>query len=93
MMTAPSVTWYEIGVTEAITPDLPLPPLPAIPRGGLVVVTGRAPVWRFAMACHELHGSPAGAVATYDPRLGAVIVFTHQPAWRTGQILDLTPPD
>ena len=87
-----NVTWYDIGVTEAITPEHPLPAPPSIPRGGLVIVTGRAPVWRYAMACHELHGSPAGAVATYDPRLGAIVVYSHQPTWRTGQVLDVQCP-
>jgi len=39
-----------------------------------VIVEGRAPIWRYGMALHLLHGSPAAAVAFYDPRLGAVIV-------------------
>ncbi|MFA6373458.1 MAG: CRISPR-associated protein Csx3 [Methanothrix sp.] len=59
----------------------PLPPLPAIPRGSLVIVEGRAPIWRYGMALHRLHGSPAAAVAFYDPRLGAVVVATHSREW------------
>jgi len=55
----------------------PLSPLPAIPRGSLVIVEGRAPIWRYGMALHLLHGSPAAAVAFYDPRLGAVVVATQ----------------
>jgi len=87
------ITFYSIGVEEPIAPDEPLPPLPAIPRGSLVVVEGRAPVWRYGIALHRLHGSPAGAIAIYDPRLGAVVVASHRPEFRAAQVIDLQPPD
>lgn len=87
-----TITFYPIGVDEPITPGEPLPPLPAIPRGGLVVIEGRAPIWRYGMALHRLHGSPAGAIAMYDPRLGAVVVASHRPEFREGQVIDLQPP-
>lgn len=86
------VVFYSIGVDRPITPEEPLPPLPEIPRGAVVVVEGRAPIWRYAMALHRLHGSPAAAVAVYDPRLGAVVVASHHPGFREGQVLDVTPP-
>lgn len=81
---------YSIGVQAPITPAEPLPALPAIPRGSLVVVEGQAPIWRYGMALHALHGSPAAAIAFYDPRLGAVVVATHNPKWRVGQVVDVT---
>ncbi len=87
------IVLYSIGVTEPICPDEPLPPLPEIPRGALVVIEGRAPIWRYGTAFHRLHGSPAGAVAVYDPRLGAVIVASHKPEWREGQVVDYTLPE
>jgi CRISPR-associated protein Csx3 len=40
------------------------------------------------MALHLLHGSPAGAVAFYDPRLGAVVVATHSSKWSVGDIIE-----
>lgn len=47
----PEIVYYSIGVNEPIAPDEPLPPLPAIPRGCVVVIEGRAPIcvtgWRF----------------------------------------------
>ena len=49
-------------------------------------------VWRYGMAFHRLHGSPAGAIAVYDPRLGAVVVASHRPEWHEGQVIDVTPP-
>jgi CRISPR-associated protein Csx3 len=88
----PSPVFYSIGVEAPVTPEEPLPPLPDIPRGSLVVVEGRAPIWRYGMAFHRLHGAPAGAVAVYDPRLGAVVVASHHPQWREGQVLDVQPP-
>jgi CRISPR-associated protein Csx3 len=80
---------YSIGVLSPITPAEPLPPLPDIPRGSLVVVEGRAPIWRYGMALHLLHGSPAAAVAFYDPKLGAVVVATHSPNFSLGQVIDV----
>ena len=90
-MTHPFVI-YSIAVTSPITPAEPLPTLPEIPRGSLVIVEGRAPVWRYGMALHRLHGSPAAAVAFYDPRLGAVVVASHSPRWVVGQVVDVTLP-
>jgi len=89
-MTAPVI--YSIAVTSPITPSDPLPPLPPIPRGSLVIVDGRAPIWRYGMALHLLHGSPAAAVAFYDPKLGAVVVASHSQKWSLGDIIDITLP-
>jgi CRISPR-associated protein Csx3 len=90
MMTATVI--YSIGICAPITPAEPLPPLPEIPRGSLVVVEGRAPIWRRGMALHLLHGSPAAAIAFYDPRLGAVVVATHSREWAVGQVVEITLP-
>ena len=87
------IIFYSIGVDEPITPDEPLPPLPVIPRGAVVVVEGRAPIWRYGLAFHRLHGSPAAVVAVYDPRLGAVVVASHHPDFHDGQVLDVQPPE
>ncbi|MEX1027460.1 MAG: CRISPR-associated ring nuclease Crn3/Csx3 [Candidatus Paceibacterota bacterium] len=87
-----NVVFYSVGVDRPIGPDEPLPELPAIARGSVVVVEGRAPVWRYGMAFHKLHGSPAAAVAVYDPRLGAVIVASHHPDYREGEVIDVTAP-
>lgn len=89
----PTIVFYSIGVTAPITPEEPLPPLPEIPRGSVVVIEGRAPIWRYGQAFHRLHGSPAAAVAVYDPRLGAVVVASHTPEIKEGSILDVTVPD
>jgi len=88
----PETVFYSIGVDHPIRPDEPLPTLPAIPRGAVVVIEGRAPIWRYGMAFHRLHGSAAGAVAVYDPRLGAVVVASHRPEYQEGQVLDVAPP-
>ena len=86
------VVFYPIGVDDPITPDEPMPPMPVIPRAALVVIEGRAPIWRYGLAFHRLHGSAAGAIAVYDPRLGAVVVASHHPNWREGQVLNITAP-
>ena len=84
--------FYSIGVEQPITPDEPLPPLPEIPRGALVVIEGRAPIWRYGVAFHRLHGSPAGAIAVFDPRIGAVVVASHHPDWQEGQVINIETP-
>jgi len=84
---------YSIGVDEPILPSATLPPLPEIPRGAVVIIEGRAPIWRYGMAFHALHGSPAAAVAVYDPRLGAVVVASHHPEYKEGQVIDITLPN
>ncbi len=86
-----SPIFYSIGVNDPITPEEPLPALPKIPRGALVVIEGRAPIWRYGMAFHLLHGSPAGAIAVFDPRLGAVVVASHHPSLREGQVIEVDP--
>lgn len=83
------IVFYNIGVEEVVAPSDPLPEPPKIPRGALVVVTGRAPIWRYGMAFHRLHGSPAGAVAVFDPRIGAVVVASHVKKYSEGQIVDV----
>lgn len=80
---------YSIGVAQPVTPSDPLPDLPAIPRGSLVIVEGRAPIWRYGVAFHRLHGSAAGAVAVYDPKLGAVVVASHCPTYWEGQVIEI----
>ena len=92
MTLSANIVFYSIGVDHPITPDEPLPPLPEIPRGSVVVVEGRAPIWRYGMAFHRLHGSAAAAIAVFDPRIGAVVVASHSPGFREGQILDVDSP-
>jgi len=78
-----------IVLSVSITSSEPLTPHPEIPRGSLVIVEGRAPIWRYGMALHLLHGSPAAAVAFYDPRLGAVVVASHNLKWSVGDVIDI----
>lgn len=86
------IVWYSIGVAHPITPNEPLPPLPVIPRGSVVIIEGRAPIWRYGFAFHLLHGSAAGAIAVYDPKMGAIIVASHIPEINEGEIFDINPP-
>ncbi len=82
-----TVRW-DIEVEGPITPKEPLPSMPDIPRGAVVVVEGPGPIWRYGMALHKLHGSPAAVVAVFDPRLGPVVVMSHRPDIAEGDILE-----
>jgi CRISPR-associated protein Csx3 len=79
---------WSIGVESPITPEHQLPPMPAdLQPGELLIIEGRAPIWRYAMALHKAHGSAAGAIAVFDPRLGYVVVVSHSPKFKEGEIL------
>ena len=77
---------WSIGVDAPITPQEDLPPMPKLQAGELLIIEGRAPIWRYAMALHAAHGSAAGAVAVFDPKLGYVVVVSHSPAFKEGEI-------
>jgi CRISPR-associated protein Csx3 len=91
-----SLVIYSIGSkieNYVFKPDEPLSELPAIPKGSLVIVEGHSPIWRYGFAFHKLHGSPAAAIAVYDPRIGAVVVASHSPLYKTGQVIDWAPDE
>ncbi len=86
------IVFWNIGVSDPVTPADPIPTMPNIPKGALLVIGGRAPIWRFGLAFHAAHGSAAGAIASFDPRLGAVVVATHTPAIAGGAIINVDWP-
>ena len=88
-----AVVFYPIGVDRPITPDQPLPPLQNAARGAGRDRGAGGRIWRYGLAFHRLHGSPAGAVDVCDPRLGAVVVASHAPEFAKAQVVDVTPPD
>ncbi|RMD64812.1 CRISPR-associated protein Csx3 [Candidatus Parcubacteria bacterium] len=61
--------------------------LPKVDLKKGVVLSGRGPVWLYAALVHELH--PAAWVATHDPRLGAVVVMSHTPGRKLGEVIEL----
>jgi len=67
----------------------PLPPMRVIPRRPLGHRRGPG---AHTAALHQLHGSPAAAIAFYDPRLGAVVVASHSQEWTVSQVVDVTLP-
>ncbi len=52
-----------------------------------VVISGRGPVWFFAFLVHEYH--PSKWVGTFDPRLGAVVVQSHDPTVEVGDVIEV----
>lgn len=70
-------------ITPQDLEDLRLP-VGLDPKKG-VVISGRAPVWLYVYLAHECH--PTAWVACFDPRLGAVVTFTHSHAVKVGQII------
>ena len=61
------------------------PPKVNLAKG--VVLSGRGPIWLYCFLVHHYH--PAAWIATYDPRLGAVIVQTHHPKYRVGETVQI----
>jgi len=54
-----------------------------------VIFDGRGPVWGFGMLIHEAHPTPW--VACRDPRLGAVVVASHSPDRKVGEVIEFPP--
>lgn len=53
-----------------------------------VVICGKAPIWLYAYLIHKLHHCQW--LATFDPRLGAIVVQNHQPDGRKeGEIIHI----
>lgn len=53
--------------------DLQLPEETDFTKG--VIISGKAPVWLYALLLHKLHISKR--ITTVDPRIGAVVVQSH----------------
>ncbi|WP_448600108.1 CRISPR-associated ring nuclease Crn3/Csx3 [Thermoleptolyngbya sp.] len=60
---------------------------PALVGSLPILINGRGPVWGYGMIFHAAHASPA--IATYDPRLGYVIVQTHDERFQVGKTISL----
>jgi len=60
---------------------------PALVGSLPILINGRGPVWGYGMIFHAAHPSPA--IATYDPRLGYVIVQTHDERFQVGKTISL----
>ncbi|ACI20116.1 CRISPR-associated ring nuclease Crn3/Csx3 [Dictyoglomus thermophilum] len=55
-------------------------------RKGLIL-NGRGPIWLYAFLVHFYHPTPF--LAVYDPRVGAVVIASHVPEFRPGDVLDI----
>ena len=55
-----------------------------------MVISGRAPIWLYSYLTHHYHPTPW--IATADPRLGYVIVSSHNPDRKVGEIIDPDAP-
>ena len=63
-------------------------PLPEVPPAKGVILSGRGPIWLYGRLIHHFH--PARWVAVFDPRLGgAVVVASHWPEVKPGQVIEL----
>jgi len=60
---------------------------PAVNGKKGVVISGRGPIWLYCFLAHHYH--PTAFIATYDPRLGAVVVASHTPSVKEGDVISL----
>jgi CRISPR-associated protein Csx3 len=81
----------EIDIPEAITTRQQFAEAvteisPRLPGDSPVFLTGRAPIWGYAMLVHAAHPTPA--VGIYEPReLGYVIIASHDVRFSVGQLI------
>jgi len=73
---------------ENITPEIlqELKP-PEVDGTKGVVLSGRGPIWLYCYLTHYYH--PTKFIATFDPRIGAVIVESHNPDYKVGEIIEV----
>lgn len=55
-----------------------------------IAIEGKAPIWVYGYLVHECH--PASWVGCYDPRLGIVVVATHNPDVAISQVFKADLP-
>ena len=60
------------------------------PKKG-VILSGRGPIWLYAFLAHHYH--PTRWIAIFDPRLGAVVVESHDPGKRVGDVIGMGARD
>jgi len=70
----------EPSILKTITP-------PKVDTRKGVIISGRAPIWLYLWLAHKLHATRW--IATYDPRLGAVIVASHVLGVEDGTVIDI----
>lgn len=56
-----------------------------LPGDRPVLINGRGPVWGYGMVIHAAHSTPA--VGCFDPRLGYVVVASHDERWTAGAVI------
>jgi len=81
-------TLVEFELPGPISPDTlrALKPPEVDPKKG-VVISGRGPIWLYGFLVHHYH--PTAWVATFDPRLGAVVVESHVPGVKPGDVINI----
>jgi len=77
----------EFELSEPITPEELKSIKPPNIVGKGVVLSGRGPIWLYGFLIHYYH--PATFIATYDPRIGAVIVESHTPKHKVGDVINI----
>jgi len=50
-----------------------------------VILSGRGPIWLYCFLVHHYH--PTKFIATFDPRIGAVIVESHSQEYKVGEVI------
>jgi len=75
-------------LNENVTPDIleKLNP-PKVNSAKGVILSGRGPIWLYCYLVHHYH--PTKFIATYDPRIGAVIVQSHSRNYKVGEIIEV----
>ena len=56
-----------------------------------VVISGRGPIWLYGYLIHFYH--PSKFVTIHDPRLGAVVIQSHSPEYKVGDVIKIYGDD
>jgi len=50
-----------------------------------VILSGRGPIWFYCYLVHYYH--PTKFIATFDPRIGAVVIESHSQDYKVGEVI------
>lgn len=80
---------YYIDAPVFSSPSYPLPILPDYSEDDIIVIVGRAPLFRFIQAFNYLRKKGVKNIGVFDSRLGIVILYSEDELYIENSIIDI----
>lgn len=80
---------YYIDSPVFSSPSYPLPVIPNISDQDLVVIVGRAPLFRFIQAFRALLKHGVKNIGIFDQRFGVIVIYSEEEKYIENSIMDI----